>query len=303
MSRLFVPFVLLQYLLPQHALSRFVALFAEGSFLKNALIKTFIRRYRVDLSEALISDPAEFASFNAFFTRELKPSARSIEDAGDSFVCPADGTISQLGNISNDQLLQAKGRHYSVVDLLGGDTELAEQFLDGSFATIYLSPRDYHRVHMPLAGRLDRMIYIPGKLFSVNAQTTAAVPNLFARNERVVCLFQSDAGPMALILVGAMIVAGIETVWAGQVCPGLESRTVRESSYTDHSPPIDLPTGAEMGRFKLGSTVIALFGPGAVDLDSTLMPEAAVRMGQAMGTVRDPLTQVAELDVSKSILL
>ena len=205
MSRLFVPFVLLQYLLPQHALSRFVALFAEGSFLKNALIKTFIRRYRVDLSEALISDPAEFASFNAFFTRELKPSARSIEDAGDSFVCPADGTISQLGNISNDQLLQAKGRHYSVVDLLGGDTELAEQFLDGSFATIYLSPRDYHRVHMPLAGRLDRMIYIPGKLFSVNAQTTAAVPNLFARNERVVCLFQSDAGPMALILVGAMM--------------------------------------------------------------------------------------------------
>ena len=285
MSRLFVPFVLLQYLLPQHALSRFVALFAEGSFLKNALIKTFIRRYKVDLSEALISDPAEFASFNAFFTRELKQGARSIEDAGDSFVCPADGTISQLGNISNDQLLQAKGRHYSVVDLLGGDTELAEQFLDGSFATVYLSPRDYHRVHMPLAGRLDRMVYIPGKLFSVNARTTAAVPNLFARNERVACLFQSDAGPMALILVGAMIVAGIETVWSGQVCPGLKSRTVRESSYTDHSPPIELPTGAEMGRFKLGSTVIALFGPGAVDLDSTLMPEAAVRMGQAMGTV------------------
>ncbi|MDP6536449.1 MAG: archaetidylserine decarboxylase [Gammaproteobacteria bacterium] len=285
MSRLFLPFVLLQYLLPQHALSRFVALFAEGSFLKNALIKTFIRRYRVDLSEALISDPAEFASFNAFFTRELKPGARPIEDAGDSFVCPADGTISQLGNISNDQLLQAKGRHYSVVDLLGGDTELAAQFLDGSFATVYLSPRDYHRVHMPLAGRLDRMVYIPGKLFSVNARTTAAVPNLFARNERVACLFQSDAGPMALILVGAMIVAGIETVWSGQVCPGLKSRTVRESSYTDHSPPIELPTGAEMGRFKLGSTVIALFGPGAVDLDSTLMPEAAVRMGQAMGTV------------------
>ena len=291
MSRLFVPFVLLQYLLPQHALSRFVALFAEGSFLKNALIKTFIRRYRVDLSEALISDPAEFASFNAFFTRELKQGARSIEDAGDSFVCPADGTISQLGNISNDQLLQAKGRHYSVVDLLGGDTELAAQFLDGSFATVYLSPRDYHRVHMPLAGRLDRMVYIPGKLFSVNAQTTAAVPNLFARNERVVCLFQSDAGPMALILVGAMIVAGIETVWSGQVCPDLKNRTVRESSYTDHSPPIELPTGAEMGRFKLGSTVIALFGPGAADLDSTLMPEAAVRMGQAMGTVRNPLNK------------
>ncbi|MDP6652940.1 MAG: archaetidylserine decarboxylase [Gammaproteobacteria bacterium] len=291
MSRLFVPFVLLQYLLPQHALSRFVALFAEGSFLKNALIKTFIRRYKVDLSEALISDPAEFASFNAFFTRELKQGARSIEDAGDSFVCPADGTISQLGNISNDQLLQAKGRHYSVVDLLGGDTELAEQFLDGSFATVYLSPRDYHRVHMPLAGRLDRMVYIPGKLFSVNAQTTAAVPNLFARNERVVCLFQSDAGPMALILVGAMIVAGIETVWSGQVCPDLKNRTVRESSYTDHSPPIELPTGAEMGRFKLGSTVIALFGPGAADLDSTLMPEAAVRMGQAMGTVRNPLNK------------
>ncbi|MDP6414463.1 MAG: archaetidylserine decarboxylase [Gammaproteobacteria bacterium] len=291
MSRLFLPFVLLQYLLPQHALSRFVALFAEGSFLKNALIKTFIRRYRVDLSEALISDPAEFASFNAFFTRELKPGARPIEDAGDSFVCPADGTISQLGNISNDQLLQAKGRHYSVVDLLGGDTELAAQFLDGSFATVYLSPRDYHRVHMPLAGRLDRMVYIPGKLFSVNAQTTAAVPNLFARNERVVCLFQSDAGPMALILVGAMIVAGIETVWSGQVCPDLKNRTVRESSYTDHSPPIELPTGAEMGRFKLGSTVIALFGPGAADLDSTLMPEAAVRMGQAMGTVRNPLNK------------
>jgi len=291
MSRLFMPFVLLQYLLPQHTLSRFVALFAEGSFLKNVLIKTFIRRYKVDLSEALISDPAEFASFNAFFTRELKPGARSIDDAGDSFVCPADGTISQLGNLSNDQLLQAKGRHYSLVDLLGGDSELAEQFLDGSFATVYLSPRDYHRVHMPLAGRLDCMVYVPGNLFSVNAQTTAAVPNLFARNERVVCLFQSDAGPMALILVGAMIVAGIETVWSGQVCPGLKSRTVRESSYADHSPPIELPTGAEMGRFKLGSTVIALFGPGAVDLDSTLLPESAVRMGQAMGTVRNPLNK------------
>ena len=280
MSRLSV---IVQHLLPQHGLSRLAARLAEGSQLKNLLIKVFIKRYGVDMSEALIEDPRQFSSFNAFFTRELKATARPIGDGTDRFLSPADGAISQLGDINQQRLLQAKGRHFTLQALLGGDAAIAREFSNGSFATIYLSPKDYHRVHMPVAGRLRKTVYIPGKLFSVNRATTAAVANLFARNERVVCLFDTGFGPMAVILVGAMIVAGIETVWAGQVCPGAGRREIKQQDYVNHSPPIELAAGGELGRFKLGSTVIVLFGHGSAELDSALEADSPVQMGQPLG--------------------
>jgi phosphatidylserine decarboxylase len=282
MSKLFI---VLQHLLPQHALSRFVGLLANSKRLKSLLIKVFIKRYNVDMGEALIAEPDRYASFNEFFTRELKPGLRPLASGPKAIFCPADGAISQLGDIKKDQLFQAKGRHYTVDDLLGGDMEWAVNFYDGSFATIYLSPRDYHRVHMPISGQLQKMLYVPGKLFSVNQVTADNVPNLFARNERAVCLFDTDAGPMALILVGAMIVAGIDTIWSGQVCPTAGKRQVRVSDYRDYAPPISILGGDEMGRFRLGSTAIVLFGPGAVNLENSLTAAAPVRMGQLLGTI------------------
>ena len=284
MSRLFIA---LQYLLPQHFLSRVVAKFAESKGFKKIFIRTFIRRYRVDLSEALIQEPDEFENFNAFFTRELRAGARPLAKDIGAVVCPADGAVSQLWPIVNNKLLQAKGRDYSVVDLLGGDAEMATLFQDGDFATIYLSPRDYHRVHMPLAGMLQKTIYVPGSLFSVNHATANSVANLFARNERLVCLFHTEAGPMALILVGAMIVAGIDTVWSGQVCPAPGAATIRSIDYSGHTPPITLATGAEMGRFRLGSTAIVLFGHGAVNLQSCLAANFSVCMGQLLGEIKN----------------
>ena len=278
-------FVLIQYLLPHHFLSRFVGFFAEGSFLKNFLIRRFIRRYKVDMSEAAISDPLEYPNFNTFFTRELKHGARPIDSDKDSVVCPADGAISALGLIHDDRILQAKGRDYLLSELLGGDQELAHEFRNGVFATIYLSPRDYHRVHMPLAGQLQKLIYVPGRLFSVNQATTNAVPNLFARNERAICVFNTEAGPMCVVMVGAMIVAGIETVWGGQVCPNINSRSIRRTEYSDNEPPILLATGAELGRFKLGSTAIILFAPDAVSLSQNLAADCQVRMGQRLATL------------------
>ena len=280
MSRLFV---VIQYLLPHHLLSRFLGFFAEGSFLKNFLIRSFIRRYKVDMSEAAISDPTEYPNFNTFFTRELKEDARPIANEDNAIVSPADGAISEMGSILNDQILQAKNHKFSLNALLGGDKELADNFLDGSFVTVYLSPRDYHRVHLPLAGQLLKTIYIPGRLFSVNKVTTNAVPNLFARNERVVCVFQTELGKMCVIMVGAMIVASIETVWSGQICPAIGKRTITETDYSTHEPPIQLATGAEMGRFKLGSTAIVLFPPGSVELDQNLKADSQVRMGQKLG--------------------
>jgi len=280
MTRLFIAF---QYLIPQHFLSRLVARFAESKTFKKPFINFFIRRYRVDLSEAIIQDPDEFKNFNAFFTRELKADARPLANESAAVVCPADGAVSQIGNIVDNKLLQAKGRYYSVADLLAGDISMAENFQEGVFATIYLSPRDYHRVHMPVAGVLQKTIYVPGDLFSVNQSTAEAVPNLFARNERLVCLFQTDAGPMVLVLVGAMIVAGIDTVWSGQVCPPSGKATIRSVDYTDHNPPIELAMGAEMGRFRLGSTAIVLFGHGVVELQSSLKANSCVSMGQLLG--------------------
>lgn len=275
MSRLFI---FLQYLLPHHALSRLTGKFAEGRFAKNLLISLFISRYQVDLSDAENEDPEAFESFNAFFTRALKPAARPINDLPGAIVCPADGAISELGAIEEDRILQAKGRDYTVGQLLS-DPELADSFTGGSFATVYLSPRDYHRVHMPTAGKLLRTIYVPGKLFSVNRTTADSVPDLFARNERLVCLFETANGLMGLVLVGAMIVAGIETVWSGQICPG-PNKARKLTDFSQHSPPIELAKGAEMGRFKLGSTAIVLFEPNAVILDSALQADSPVRMGE-----------------------
>ena len=278
-------FVLFQYLVPQHLLSRLVGRFAasETVWLRRIFIRWFIRRYRVDLSEALHSDPDSYTSFNDFFTRRLLPDARTIDSGHGSVVSPADGAICALGNIRDRQLIQAKKRVFSLFELLGGDAQDVEPFRDGSFVTIYLSPRDYHRVHMPVAGQLLRTRYIPGRLFSVNQLTAESVPNLFARNERLVCWFDTDLGPMVQIMVGAMIVAGIETVWSGQVCPGSRGLTVND--YSSHSPPIQLAKGEEMARFKLGSTVITLFGPGAVTLNETLRSGSTVRMGETLASV------------------
>ncbi|MGO1847388.1 MAG: archaetidylserine decarboxylase, partial [Halomonas sp.] len=246
-------FSLLQYPLPHHALSRLTGKFAQcdNTWVKNTLIKAFIKRFNVDMSQALEPDPSTYATFNDFFTRALKADARPL---GDGILSPADGTLSQYGRLQAGQLVQAKGHTYSAQTLLGGETALAEEFLGGSFATVYLSPRDYHRVHMPATGTLREMIYVPGRLFSVNQATADYVPGLFARNERLVCIFDTEQGPMAMVLVGAMIVAAIETVWSGQVTP-----LAGHPQRMQFGQPITLEKGAEMGRFKLGSTVVMCF--------------------------------------------
>lgn len=271
-----------QYLLPKLALTRLAGRFAssQGGGLTTAVIRWFVRRYNVNMGEAAEPDLAAYATFNDFFTRPLKPGARPL-DAAD-WVCPVDGAISQLGPISGDQVFQAKGHSYSTTALVGGDAALASQFQDGQFATIYLSPRDYHRIHMPCAGSLTRMVYVPGELFSVNPATARGVPGLFARNERVVCVFDTAFGPMVLVLVGATIVGSMATVWHGMVNPP-RLPDVRTWTYEDDR--ISLGQGAEMGRFMLGSTVVMLW-PQSADL--RFQPDwsatRAVRMGETMAT-------------------
>lgn len=278
-------FIWMQFLLPHHLLSRAVAKLAQCriGWVKNTFIGWFARRYQVDMSQAAEPDLQAYACFNDFFTRALKPEARPLASGSNTIVSPADGQVSQAGPVEDGRLLQAKGRFYSVQTLLGGSASLAEEFQGGNFATIYLSPRDYHRVHMPLGARLRETIYVPGQLFSVNRLTSERVPNLFARNERLVCVFDTDQGPMALVLVGAMIVAGIDTVWAGQAAPA--SHGLLSTSYGDHTPPVELAAGAEMGRFRLGSTVIALFGPGMSQLSDKLSAGQSVYMGEPIGTL------------------
>lgn len=280
-------FILMQYLVPQHLLSRLAGKLADCQWpvIKAPFIAWFIRRYQVDMTQALDPDPAAYASFNAFFTRALRADARPLQGDERSAVSPADGVISQLGPVRDGLLLQAKGRRFSLQSLLGGDAALAEEFAEGCFATIYLSPRDYHRVHMPLPGTLREMIYVPGKLFSVNQLTANRVDNLFARNERLVCIFDTDHGPMALILVGAMIVGSVDTIWAGQVCPA--PHRLRRTDYRHHSPAVQIARGAEMGRFKLGSTVIAVFAENRVELKAELAAGANISMGEMLGTVID----------------
>lgn len=244
-------------------------------------IRRFIRRYGVDMSEAAQPDPAAYDRFNDFFTRELAPGARPLTPMESAdWLCPVDGTISQFGGIAGDQIFQAKGHSYSTAALLAGDAELADRFGNGQFATLYLSPRDYHRIHMPCAGRLLRMIYVPGDLYSVNPATAQRVPGLFARNERVVCLFETRHGPLALVLVGATIVGSMATTWHGVVNPPRPGR-VQAFDYSDQR--IMLARGAEMGRFLLGSTVVLLWPHASVRFNSDWAPGGAVRMGQALG--------------------
>ncbi|XQU07614.1 archaetidylserine decarboxylase [Halomonas sp. LY9] len=267
-------FSLLQYPLPHHALSRLTGQFAQcdNTWVKNTLINAFIKRFKVDMSQALEPDPTAYATFNDFFTRALKADARPL---GEGLLSPADGTLSQFGRLTAGHLVQAKGHTYSAETLLGGDKALADEFTNGSFATVYLSPRDYHRVHMPITGTLREMIYVPGRLFSVNQATANYVPGLFARNERLVCIFDTEHGPMAMVLVGAMIVAAIETVWAGQVTP-LSGHPQRMR----FGQPVVLEKGAEMGRFKLGSTVVMCFAQ-PVHFDNHPLG-ASVQMGQTL---------------------
>lgn len=277
-------FILSQHLLPHHLLSRLIGHAAEcrAPWFKDRLIGWFARQYQVNMAEAQVEDLTAYAHFNAFFTRALKDGARPLDTTPDAVLCPADGAISQLGPIEHGRVFQAKGHSFSVLELLGGDSERAAPFMGGDFATVYLSPKDYHRVHMPLAGTLREMVHVPGRLFSVNQSTAENVPELFARNERVVCLFDTERGPMAVVLVGAMIVASIETVWAGLVTP--PKRTLRSWRYDDAArAPIDLAKGAELGRFKLGSTAIVLFAPNQVQWAESLAAGSVVRMGQAMG--------------------
>jgi phosphatidylserine decarboxylase len=252
---------------------------AEAGGLTTGIIRWFVGRYGVNMAEAANPDIASYASFNEFFTRPLRDGARPLAAA--DFICPVDGAISQFGAIERDQIFQAKGHSYSTTALVGGDRELAARFENGSFATLYLSPRDYHRIHMPCDGRLMRMIHVPGALFSVNPTTARGVPGLFARNERVVCVFDSPHGPFVLTLVGATIVGSMATVWHGLVNPPRPGH-LREWNYADQQ--IALRQGDEMGRFLLGSTVVMLFPKGAVKFNPDWAPVQAIRLGEAMGS-------------------
>ena len=273
-------FVNLQYCLPHHLISRIVGYVAqcENQMIKKQFIHRFAKHYQVNMDEAEQSNLDEYPNFNAFFTRALMTSARPIDSHTDRVISPADGVISQIGKISSGEIIQAKGMHYSALSLLGGDAVDAEPFLNGDFATIYLAPKDYHRLHMPISGTLTKMIHIPGRLFSVNPTTADFVPNLFARNERIVAIFNTAIGPMALVLVGAMIVASIETIWHGIVTPPKIS-TIKHWNYTDKN--IRLEKGAEMGRFRLGSTIIMLFPKNTVLWDSSMRPNQSIRMGSS----------------------
>ncbi len=268
-----------QHLMPKQAMTclggRIAS--ARAGAMTTALIRWFIGRYGVAMQEAAEPDPAAYPSFNAFFTRALRPGARPLADA--DWLCPVDGAVSQFGALSGDRILQAKGHDYSALALLGGDAGLAAQFEGGHFATLYLSPRDYHRIHMPGFGRLRRMLHVPGALYSVNPATARGVPGLFARNERVVCVFDGEHGPWALVMVGATIVGSMATVWHGVVNPP-RGGPLRAWDYAE--PPVALARGDEMGRFLLGSTVILLWPPGPLRFNERWHPGAPVKMGQKM---------------------
>ncbi|GAD91405.1 phosphatidylserine decarboxylase proenzyme [Vibrio halioticoli NBRC 102217] len=272
-----------QYWMPQHGLTRLVGKLASAKLgvVTTSIIRGFIKQYKINMDEALHSDPAYFATFNDFFVRELKPGLRPIAEGESVITHPADACVSQFGSIEDGKLIQAKNHDYSACELLGGDSELAAAFTDGSFATLYLSPSDYHRVHMPCDGTLKQMIYVPGDLFSVNPLTAENVENLFARNERVVCIFDTEFGPMAQVLVGATIVGSIELTWAGTVTPPRGNTVYRWDYPTEGEKAIHFKKGEEMGRFKLGSTVINLFPKDAIEFDSSMQREATTRLGTA----------------------
>jgi phosphatidylserine decarboxylase len=273
--------VLLQYMLPKEHLNTFAGRIAgaQGGSTTTRLIRWFVGKYAVDMSEAADPNIGSYKSFNDFFTRPLKAGLRPV--ATGDFVCPVDGAISQFGAIDDNHMLQAKGHRFTTTDLIGGDDALAIRFRHGSFANLYLSPKDYHRLHMPCDGKLQRMIYVPGTLFSVNPVTARGVPNLFARNERVVCVFESmEHGSFVMVLVGATIVGSMATVWHGVVNP---KRTNKTSEWTYADQDIVLQKGEEMGRFLLGSTVVMLFRHGAIAFNEDWAPEQKVRLGELMG--------------------
>jgi phosphatidylserine decarboxylase len=278
----------LQYVLPHHFLSRSIAKLADCQIplIKNTLINLFVRLYKVDLNTAAITKLSEYPSFNAFFTRALKESTRPIAQEDNVVISPAEGTISQSGSIQNGKLVQTKGHLFSLTELLGGDQKLADSFQQGDFVTIYLAPHNYHRVHMPIDGKLMTTKYIPGRLFSVNSQSVAHIPNLFCRNERLISLFQTKTGPLAIILVGAMLVAGIETVWGQRESPS-QSREILEKNYIDKN--IFLTQGSEMGRFLFGSTVILLFPPNMIKL-CPLKERQIITMGFPLGSLLPKVT-------------
>jgi len=274
--------VLPQYLVPQHGLSRFAGWVSRCRvpWIKNWIVDRFIQRYQVDMSIAAQPDPHQYANFNSFFTRALRADARTIDPNTSVIISPVDGAISQVGNIEQNKLIQAKGFNYGVQQLVGGSKENAALFEGGKFITIYLAPKDYHRVHIPFAGRLTKMIFVPGKLFSVNPLTTSTVSDLFARNERVVMLFETTIGPMAVIMVGAMLVASISIAWEGIIAPA-QGNAIKEWDYSQENK--QFAKGAELGHFELGSTVILLFGANAINWVNSLHEEQAVQLGQKLG--------------------
>lgn len=275
-------FAVIQRLLPTRFLSWLMCQLTriETVWFKNAFIRVFMRQFKISLAEAQHEHAEDYRSFNDFFTRALKPGARSIAPQP-AFLSPVDGTISQLGPIREGRLFQAKGHEYTAAELLGGDDALAREFSGGQFCTIYLAPYNYHRIHMPVEATLRAWRYVPGRLFSVNPATARAMPNLFARNERVVAIFDTRQGPVVMVLVGALFVGSMETVWAGQISPPHRRGAVGDIQLP--SSPVTLARAAEMGRFNMGSTVILLTAPGMVTWDDTVQPGVAVRMGQSLG--------------------
>ena len=271
------------FLLPQHFLSSLIHRFMriKQTGFKNLQINQFITLFNVNMSEAEKQNSADFIDFNHFFTRALKPEARIDHSQENELCCPVDGAISELGDIKDEQLIQAKGHYFSVHDLLGGDTQLAKTFYNGKFATIYLSPRDYHRIHMPIKGELTQMIHVPGDLFGVNKASVKTIPNLFARNERVISLFKTSVGTMAMIQVGAIFVSSIETIWHGVVTPP-RSKKIQNWQYKDQ---VALHKAQEMGRFNMGSTVILLFTENSIEWNAELYAEKPVQMGQLLATI------------------
>lgn len=270
-----------QYILPHHALSNMMSKLThcENKAWKNLFIKQIIRHYRVNMDEAVEQDINAYKSFNHFFTRELKPGVRPLTTENYAIACPADGAVSQAGDITGGKIFQAKGKSFTATDLLGS-AERAEPFNNGIFTTIYLAPKDYHRLHMPLTGTLREMVHIPGRLFSVNTATANSVPGLFARNERVAAIFDTDSGPMALVLVGAIFVSSIETVWHGVVTPP-SITSVQSWRYQDNAPTLQI--GEEMGRFNMGSTIIVLFGKDKAQWKSELKADKVVKLGEMIG--------------------
>ncbi len=278
-----------QYALPKHGVSKLVGYLAKAKlgFVTTFFVKSFIKAYDINMDEAKHSDPKHFDTFNEFFTRELAPGVRTIVDGEHEVAHPVDGAVSQAGTIETDKLVQAKNHYYTTLELLGGYEDLSAKFVDGDFACIYLAPSDYHRLHMPVDGTLTDMVYVPGDAFSVNPLTAQNVPNLFARNERVVAMFDTKIGPMAMVLVGATIVRSIETVWAGEITPPRGKDVTRWDYPSEGEKSVHLKKGEEMGRFKLGSTVVCLFGKDAIEFTADIKAGATTRLGELFATVKE----------------